>query len=214
MCSQFSRSLSMLFFICQKSSLSTNYHQSSFLLSYNASQILAVFTPWCIIGCQRSCSCMSIGCDESAWNVKPMKDYIKRIVIVIGCYNTVMLITTQLSPAWLSHFSLGWLFTSFLHSRPHPHLLQRLLLFTLKPFVLNLRYMGQRKYRPGEINWWPFHDPVPGHGCGTDCLSAWYSENHSSDHYKTWYLYPCCHAYYLVRFWRNYVGNFFGNFYL
>ena len=37
------------------------------------------------------------------------------------------------------------------------------------------------------------------------CFSARYSENHSSDHYKTWQL--CCpsHGYYLIRFWRHSV---------
>ena len=41
------------------------------------------------------------------------------------------------------------------------------------------------------------------------CLSAWSSENHSSDHYKMWQLYGPSHGYYLIRFWRSSVGNYY-----
>ena len=49
----------------------------------------------------------------------------------------------------LSHPSLGWLyvFSSFPPRHPHPPQPQWLSLLTSKPFELDLRYLGQRKYR-------------------------------------------------------------------
>ena len=41
------------------------------------------------------------------------------------------------------------------------------------------------------------------------CLSAGWSENHSTNHYKIWKLYPSGYTHYLIRFWRNFGGNFF-----
>ena len=56
----------------------------------------------------------------------------------------------------LSHPSLGWLyvFSSF----PPP---QWLLLLMSKPFELDLRYLGQRKYRSGKTYWMTFQWPWP-----------------------------------------------------
>ena len=36
-----------------------------------------------------------------------------------------------------------------------------------------------------------------------------YSENRCLDHCKTWQLYCPSHGYYLIRFWRSSVGNFY-----
>ena len=63
----------------------------------------------------------------------------------------------------------------------------------------------------GNCTGWPFHDLDPRswlwHPLAKMCLSAWLSENHASDHYKTWQ--HCCpsHGDYLIRFWRNSVEN-------
>ena len=73
-------------------------------------------------------------------------------------------------------------------------------------------YMGL-----GKCTGWPLHDLDPRsrlwHRLAKICLSARLSENHSSDHYKTWQLYCSSHGYYLIRFWRSSVWNFyFGKF--
>ena len=69
----------------------------------------------------------------------------------------------------------------------------------------------------GKCTGWPFHDLDPRlrlwHPLAKICLSARYSENHSSDHYKTLQFYCPSHGYYLIRCWRSSVGNFyFGKF--
>ena len=69
----------------------------------------------------------------------------------------------------------------------------------------------------GKYTGWPFHDLDPRsrlwHRLAKICLSARLSENHSSNHYKTWHLYCPSHGYYLVGFWRSSVGNcYFGKF--
>ena len=56
----------------------------------------------------------------------------------------------------LSHPSLGWL---YVFSAFPPPTLQRLLLLTSKLFELNLRYIGQRKYRSGKMYWMTFWWP-------------------------------------------------------
>ena len=64
----------------------------------------------------------------------------------------------------LSHPSLGWLyvFSSFpLPPPPPPPPPQWLLLLTSKPFELDLRYLGQRKYRSGKMYWMTFGWPWP-----------------------------------------------------
>ena len=66
----------------------------------------------------------------------------------------------------LSHPSLGWLyvFSSFQPPRPRPRPPpppQWLLLLTSKPFELDLRYLGQRKYRSGKMFWMTFGWPWP-----------------------------------------------------
>ena len=60
----------------------------------------------------------------------------------------------------LSHPSLGWryVFSSFPLPPPPPQLL---LLLTSKPFELDLRYLGQRKYRSGKMHWVTFGWPWP-----------------------------------------------------
>ena len=57
---------------------------------------------------------------------------------------------------YLSHPILMWLyvFSLFPPSRPPP-------LLTSKPFELNLRYLGQRKYRSGKMYWMTFWWPWP-----------------------------------------------------
>ena len=53
-----------------------------------------------------------------------------------------------------------YVFSSFPPPRPRPPPPQRLLFLTSKPFELNLRYLGQRKYRSGKMYWvtlwWPW----------------------------------------------------------
>ena len=63
----------------------------------------------------------------------------------------------------LSHTSLGWLyvFSSF----PPPPPPQWLLLLSSKPFELDLRYLGQRKYGSGKMYWVTL---TQGHGCDID----------------------------------------------
>ena len=64
----------------------------------------------------------------------------------------------------------------------------------------------------GKCTGWPFHDIDPRsrlwRRLAKICLSERESENHSSDHYKTWQL--CCHShgYYLIRFWQFSFLNF------
>ena len=65
----------------------------------------------------------------------------------------------------------------------------------------------------GKCTGWPFHDLDTKsrlwHRLAKICLC----ENHSSDQYKTWQLYCPSHGYYLIRFWRSSVINFyFGKF--
>ena len=64
----------------------------------------------------------------------------------------------------LSHPSLGWLyvFSSFPPPRPRPRPPpQWLLLLMSKPFELDLRYLGQRKYGSGKMYWVTFGWPWP-----------------------------------------------------
>ena len=68
--------------------------------------------------------------------------------------------------------NLGWLyvFSLFLLPRPHLHplplLLRLLLLLTSKPFGVNLRYLGQRKYRSRKMCL--SVTLTQGHSCGID----------------------------------------------
>ena len=65
---------------------------------------------------------------------------------------------------FLSHPILVWLyvFSSFPPPRPRPPPPpQWLLLLTSKPFQLDLKYLGQRKYRPGKMYWMTFGWPWP-----------------------------------------------------
>ena len=63
----------------------------------------------------------------------------------------------------------------------------------------------------GKCTGWPFHDLDPRsrlwHPLAKICLSARLSENHSSDHHKTWQLSCPSHGYNLIWFWINFVGN-------
>ena len=64
---------------------------------------------------------------------------------------------------------------------------------------------------------WPFHDLDPRswlwHQLAKICLSARWSKNHLSNHYKAWQLYCTSQGYYLIRFWKCSVRNcYFGNF--
>ena len=58
----------------------------------------------------------------------------------------------------LSHPSLGWLYVFSSFPPPPP---ERLLLLISKPFELNLRWLGQRKYRSGKMYWMTFWWPWP-----------------------------------------------------
>ena len=130
-------------------------------------------------------------------------------------WNTSCICRGDPVPTSLSHPSLGWLYVFSLFP-PHPRPpLQQLLPLTSKRLELNLIYLAQRIYGSGEIYWmdpsmtrsWLWHQ------LAKICLSARLSENHSSDHYKTWQLYCPSHGHYLIRFWRNSVVNFyFGKF--
>ena len=63
----------------------------------------------------------------------------------------------------LFHPSLGWLyvFSSFPPPRPRPPPPQWPLLLMSKPFELDLRYLGQRKYRSRKLYWITFWWPWP-----------------------------------------------------
>ena len=66
---------------------------------------------------------------------------------------------------------------------------------------------GTSIYGSSEMYWMTFPWPWP------KVTAVAKSENHSPDHYKTWQLYCPSHGYYLIRFWRNYIGNcYFGKF--
>ena len=57
---------------------------------------------------------------------------------------------------------------------------------------------------------WPWHQRSwLWHRLAKISLSARLSENHSSDHCKTWQLYCPSHGSYLIRFWRSAVENFY-----
>ena len=68
----------------------------------------------------------------------------------------------------LSHPSLGWLyvFSSFPPPRPRPPP-HWLLLLTSKPFEVDLRCLGQRKYSSGKMYWMTV-TLTQGHGCDID----------------------------------------------
>ena len=78
-----------------------------------------------------------------------------------------LFLVNRASHSWVSTFfshpSLGWLyvFSSFPPPRPPPPPPppQWLLLLTSKQFELHLRYLGQRKYRSGEMYWMTFRWP-------------------------------------------------------
>ena len=65
----------------------------------------------------------------------------------------------------------------------------------------------------GKCTEWLFHDLDPRSRLwprlAKMCLFARFSKNHSSDHYKTWQLYCPSHGYYLIRFWRSSMGNWY-----
>ena len=79
------------------------------------------------------------------------------ICIRIGVY--IYKATIHVLNVLLSHPSLGWLYVFSSFSPPHPPRPppppppQWLLLLTSKPFQLNLRYLGQRKYRSRKMYW-------------------------------------------------------------
>ena len=124
------------------------------------------------------------------------------------------MIRYQLS-ASLSHPSLGWLyvFSSFLPPRPPPPPPQWLLLLTSNPFELNLRYLGQRKYRSGKMYWMTFRWPWLKVTAMTlinknllVCRIKWELLNQSLQNLvaiSPW-SWLCYH---LIRFWRNSVEN-------
>ena len=101
----------------------------------------------------------------------------------------------------LSHPSLGWLyvFSSFLPPRPPPPPPpQRLLLLTSKPFQLNLRYLGQRKYRSGKMYWMTYWWPWPKVTAVTMinknllvCRIKWERPNQSLQNLVAIFLWPC-----------------------
>ena len=90
---------------------------------------------------------------------------ILQIYICVYIYIYIIKSKAEFMLSLLSHPSLGWpyVFSSYLRpsSRPRPLPLQRLLLLTSKPFQLNLRYLGQRKYRSGKMYWMTFWWPWP-----------------------------------------------------
>ena len=72
------------------------------------------------------------------------------------------------SPQWL------YVFSSFPPPRPP---------LTSKQFKLNLRYLGQRKYRSGKMYWWPWPNVMVMTLINKNLLVC--SENHSTNPYKT-----------------------------
>ena len=113
---------------------------------------------------------------------------------------------------WLCHPSLGclYVFSSF-PPRPPPQP-QQLLPLTSKPFEQNLRYLAQRMYGSGEMYWMTFPRPWPKVTAVASisknllvCAIKWGPLIGSI--YKIWQLYCPNHGYYLIRFWRNSVGN-------
>ena len=79
--------------------------------------------------------------------------------------------------------------------------------------ILKFRHLGQRKYRSGEMYWmtfpWPWPKVMAVALIKNACLHN--KENHTSNHYRTWQLYPPGHTSHLsvIEFWWNSVINFF-----
>ena len=106
--------------------------------------------------------------------------------------------------ALLSHPGLGWLDVCSSFMLPPPP--QRLLLLMSKPFQLNLRYLGQRKYRSGKMCWmtspWPWPKVTAVALIDKNmllCKMKWQPHQPITT----------SHAYYLIRFRRNSIRNFF-----
>ena len=116
-----------------------------------------------------------------------------------------------------SHFGLGWLCFQLISACPQrPLPSQRLLPLTSKPFELNLRYLGQRIYRSGKINWMTFPWPWPKVTAVAltkkkiGCLHHELGTTHSITTKHYWPNY----AYYLNTFWRSFIANFLQKFWI
>ena len=88
---------------------------------------------------------------------------------------------------------------------------QLLLPLTSKPFELNLTYLAQRIYRSGQIDWVTFSRPWPKVTAVTSisknllvCAIKWETLIGSL---QNMHVYCPSHAYYLIKFWRSYVGK-------
>ena len=94
---------------------------------------------------------------------------------------------------------------------------------TTKTFPSHVKTVWAESIGLGKCTGWPFSDLEPRlrlwHWLTKICLSAqctMCNENHTSNHYKTWQFYAIPtpgDAYHFVKFWRNSVGSFFGNFF-
>ena len=132
----------------------------------------------------------------------------------------IVVFDANISYQLLSHPSLGWLLCFqffFAAAAVTTMILQpfKLNLRYLGQFKLNLRYLGQGKYRSGNMYWMTFLWPWP-----KVTAVALMNKNLLLCKIKSESLHQSlqnlvaislwsCHAYYLIRFWRNFVGNFF-----
>ena len=140
---------------------------------------------------------------------------IKIVVIVIIIIIIIIMIIVIESP------NVGWLFFSSFPppSQPRRHLRRcKKMLFTTKPFVLSVRYLGQRKYRYRKMDRitfpWCWQRSWLFYWLTAICFSALWSRNHSTNHYKICWIYPSSHSHYVIGFWSNSVGNrFCGDFF-
>ena len=112
---------------------------------------------------------------------------------------------------------LGWLYVRFRRVRRRKNFSlsrQNHLSFWAKPLIFGTKNIWVWENVLDDL--FKYLDPRSQlwHRLAKICLSVRWSENRSSDHYKTWQL--CCpsHGYYLIRFWRHSVENsYFGNFF-
>ena len=88
-----------------------------------------------------------------AWRRSGASHYLNQWWLVYWCISASLGLNELRDP------DLGWLyvFSSFPLAHLHPLPLQWRLLLTSKPFELDLKYLGQRKYRSGTVYWMTFY---------------------------------------------------------
>ena len=131
----------------------------------------------------------------------------EEIVDIFHNYNMIIhVISLPTMGFWLPMKGIWYEWNAGSSSFPLPPPPQRLLLLMSKPFQLNLRYLGQRKYRSGKMCWmtspWPWPKVTAVALIDKNmllCKMKWQPHQPITT----------SHAYYLIRFRRNSIRNFF-----